>query len=86
LEAGGVLYEELFQISKLLLAEEDDERTPEVLLRRIVERCGAETGFSRSRRSQYQRIDVTPPLCDAESMAGPRLTRSRGLLKRFETS
>ncbi|HEY2289148.1 MAG TPA: sigma 54-interacting transcriptional regulator [Thermoanaerobaculia bacterium] len=39
------LYEELFQISKLLLAEEDDERTPEVLLRRILERCGAETGF-----------------------------------------
>ena len=39
------LYEEMFQISKLLLAEEDDERTPEVLLRRILERCGAETGF-----------------------------------------
>jgi transcriptional regulator with GAF, ATPase, and Fis domain len=39
------LYEELFQISKLLLAEEDDERTPEVLLRRILEKCGAETGF-----------------------------------------
>ncbi|HEV7505627.1 MAG TPA: sigma 54-interacting transcriptional regulator [Thermoanaerobaculia bacterium] len=39
------LYEELFQISKLLLAEEDDERTPEVLLHRILERCGAETGF-----------------------------------------
>jgi transcriptional regulator with GAF, ATPase, and Fis domain len=39
------LYEELFQISKLLLAEEDDERTPEVLLRRILERCGAERGF-----------------------------------------
>ncbi len=39
------LYEELFQISKLLLAEEDDERTPEILLRRILEKCGAETGF-----------------------------------------
>ncbi|MFY9821469.1 MAG: sigma 54-interacting transcriptional regulator [Thermoanaerobaculia bacterium] len=38
-------YEELFQISKLLLAEEDDERTPEILLHRILERCGAERGF-----------------------------------------
>ena len=28
------LYEELFQISKLLLAEDDGERPPEVLLRR----------------------------------------------------
>src|SRR3954447_25156688 len=38
-------YEELFEISKLLLAEDDAERTPEILLRRLVERCGAETGF-----------------------------------------
>ncbi|HEY2295658.1 MAG TPA: sigma 54-interacting transcriptional regulator [Thermoanaerobaculia bacterium] len=38
-------YEELFEISKLLLAEDDAERTPEVLLRRLIERCGAETGF-----------------------------------------
>jgi transcriptional regulator with GAF, ATPase, and Fis domain len=60
LEAGGVLYEELFQISKLLLAEEDDERTPEVLLRRIVERCGAETGFVvvREEGSFQQKFDV----------------------------
>jgi hypothetical protein len=39
-----MLYEELFQISKVLLAAGDEERTPEILLRRIVERCGAETG------------------------------------------
>src|SRR3954453_19113536 len=54
------LYEELFQISKLLLAEEDDERTPEVLLRRIVERCGAETGFVvvREEGSFQQKFDV----------------------------
>jgi hypothetical protein len=45
LEAGGVLYEDLYEISKLLLAEDDAERAPEVLLRRFVERCGAETGF-----------------------------------------
>ncbi|MFL6202010.1 MAG: sigma 54-interacting transcriptional regulator [Thermoanaerobaculia bacterium] len=54
------LYEELFQISKLLLAEEDDERAPEVLLRRIVERCGAETGFLvvREEGSFRQKFDV----------------------------
>jgi len=54
------LYEELFQISKLLLAEEDDERAPEVLLRRIVERCGAETGFVvvREEGSFQQKFDV----------------------------
>jgi transcriptional regulator with GAF, ATPase, and Fis domain len=54
------LYEELFEISKLLLAEEDDERAPEVLLRRIVERCGAETGFVvvREEGSFQQKFDV----------------------------
>ncbi|HEV7505638.1 MAG TPA: hypothetical protein VGS07_12050 [Thermoanaerobaculia bacterium] len=40
-----MLYEDLYEISKLLLAEDDAERAPEVLLRRLVERCGAETGF-----------------------------------------
>jgi len=54
------LYEELFQISKLLLAEEDGERAPEVLLHRIVERCGAETGFVvvREEGSFQQKFDV----------------------------
>ena len=54
------LYEELFQISKVLLAQEDDERAPEVLLRRIVERCGAETGFVvvREEGSFQQKFDV----------------------------
>jgi transcriptional regulator with GAF, ATPase, and Fis domain len=54
------LYEELFQISKLLLAEENDERAPEILLRRIVERCGAETGFVvvREEGSFQQKFDV----------------------------
>lgn len=54
------LYEELFQISKLLLAEEDDERTPEVLLRRILEKCGAETGFVvvRENGSFQQKFEV----------------------------
>ena len=37
-----MLYEDLYEISKLLLAEDDAERAPEVLLRRIVERCGAD--------------------------------------------
>lgn len=50
-----MLYEELFQISKVLLAEGDDERTPEVLLRRIVERCGAETGFVVVRKEGRER-------------------------------
>ncbi|HXU46399.1 MAG TPA: sigma 54-interacting transcriptional regulator [Thermoanaerobaculia bacterium] len=54
------LYRELFQISKLLLAEPDDERAPEVLLRRIVERCGAESGFVvvREEGSFQQKFDV----------------------------
>ncbi|HVG11249.1 MAG TPA: sigma 54-interacting transcriptional regulator, partial [Thermoanaerobaculia bacterium] len=54
------LYLELFHISKLLLAEEDDERAPELLLRRIVERCGAETGFvvAREEGSYQQKFEV----------------------------
>src|SRR6185295_16521299 len=54
------LYRELVQISKLLLAEPDDERAPEVLLRRIVERCGAESGFVvvREEGSFQQKFDV----------------------------
>lgn len=54
------LYEELFQISKLLLAEDDGERTPEVLLRRIIKKCGAETGFVvvREEGSFRQKFDV----------------------------
>ncbi len=55
-----MLYEDLFQISKVLLAEGDDERTPEILLRRIVERCGAETGFVvvREEGSYQQKFEV----------------------------
>ena len=77
-----MLYEDLYEISKLLLAYDDAERAPEVLLRRLVERCGAETGLCRrprgrllpaevrgSWRDQYQRIDTIPPLWDAERMA-----------------
>jgi transcriptional regulator with GAF, ATPase, and Fis domain len=54
------VYEDLFQISKLLLAEDDSERTPEILLRRIVERCGAETGFVvvREDGSYQQKFEV----------------------------
>jgi transcriptional regulator with GAF, ATPase, and Fis domain len=55
-----VLYEDLYGISKLLLAEDDAERAPEVLLRRIVERCGAETGFVvvREDGSYQQKFEV----------------------------
>jgi Nif-specific regulatory protein/two-component system response regulator HydG len=55
-----VLYEDLYKISKLLLAEDDLGRTPEVLLRRIVERCGAETGFVvvREDGSYQQKFEV----------------------------
>ncbi len=54
------LYRELFQISKLLLAEPDDERAPELLLSRIVERTGAETGFVvvREDGSYQQKFEV----------------------------
>ena len=55
-----MLYEDLYEISKLLLAEDDPERTPEVLLRRLVERCGAETGFVvvREDGSYQQKFEV----------------------------
>jgi transcriptional regulator with GAF, ATPase, and Fis domain len=55
-----VLYEDLYEISKLLLAEDDAERAPEVLLRRLVERCGAETGFVvvREDGSYQQKFEV----------------------------
>src|SRR4029078_7733936 len=53
-------FAELFQISKLLLAEEDAERTPELLLRRLIESCGAETGFVvvREEGSFRQKVDA----------------------------
>ena len=44
-EPPGDVFEELFRISKILLSEEDDENTAERLLRRVVERTGAERGF-----------------------------------------
>jgi hypothetical protein len=55
-----VLYEDLYEISKLLLAEDDAERAPEVLLRRLVEHCGAETGFVvvREDGSYQQKFEV----------------------------
>ena len=55
-----MLHEDLYEISKLLLAQEDAERAPEVLLRRIVELCGAETGFVvvREDGSYRQKFEV----------------------------
>jgi Nif-specific regulatory protein/two-component system response regulator HydG len=55
-----VIYEDLYEISKLLLAEDDAERAPEVLLKRLVERCGAETGFVvvREDGSYQQKFEV----------------------------
>ncbi len=55
-----MLYEDLYAISKLLLAEDDAARAPEVLLRRIVLQCGAETGFVvvREDGSYQQKFEV----------------------------
>jgi transcriptional regulator with GAF, ATPase, and Fis domain len=55
-----MLYEDLYEISKLLLAQDDAERAPEVLLKRLVERCGAETGFVvvREDGSYQQKFEV----------------------------
>jgi transcriptional regulator with GAF, ATPase, and Fis domain len=74
------LYEDLFQISKLLLAEDDAERTPEVLLRRIVERCGAETGFVvvREEGSFQQKFEVG---YDREPRSEPERRYSRTLVR-----
>jgi hypothetical protein len=43
-----------------LLAEDDAERTPEVLPRHLVEQCGAETGFVvvREDGSYQQKLEV----------------------------
>jgi Nif-specific regulatory protein/two-component system response regulator HydG len=74
------LYQELFHISKLLLAEEDDERAPELLLRRIVERCGAETGFVvvREEGSYQQKFEVG---YDREQRSAVERRYSRSLVR-----
>src|SRR5947209_1492566 len=53
-------YEELYEISKLLVAEDDAERAPELLLKHLVEQCGAETGFVvvREDGSYQQKFEV----------------------------
>ncbi|HEY0782855.1 MAG TPA: sigma 54-interacting transcriptional regulator, partial [Thermoanaerobaculia bacterium] len=54
------LYRELFEISKILLAEEGSERTAGTLLRRILERSGAQRGFLvvREDGSYQQKLEV----------------------------
>jgi len=39
------LYQELFEVSRLLLSEGETERAGEALVQRVVEACGAEAGF-----------------------------------------
>jgi Nif-specific regulatory protein/two-component system response regulator HydG len=53
-------YRAVLQIAKLLLAEEDPERTAETLFRRLLEETGAERGFIvvREGNSFEQRFDV----------------------------
>src|SRR5262245_59659080 len=70
-------YQELFRISKLLLAGPDDERAPELLLSRIVQVCGAETGFVvvREEGSYRQKFDVGYER-DRRSEAERRYSRS----------
>jgi Nif-specific regulatory protein/two-component system response regulator HydG len=71
------LYEELYRIAKVLLAEEDYERTTETLLRRVVERTGAESGFLvvREDGSFRQKFEVGGPR-DRLSAAERRFSRT----------
>jgi hypothetical protein len=43
------LYRSLYEMSRLLLAQPDGERTAEILLTRLVESVGAERGFRDGR-------------------------------------
>jgi transcriptional regulator with GAF, ATPase, and Fis domain len=54
------LYRSLFEMSKLLLSQEDGEKTAEVLLRRVLEATGAERGFIVVRQGETyeQKFDV----------------------------
>ena len=71
-------YETLFRIAKLLLAEEDDETTPERLLERVVEQTGAERAFIVVRDEEgnyvqkfaiaYDRVLVRPHVTNFELM------------------
>jgi transcriptional regulator with GAF, ATPase, and Fis domain len=54
------LYAELFEVSKILLAAQDSRETAAVLLRRLVERTGAERGFlvMREGGSYVQKFEI----------------------------
>jgi Nif-specific regulatory protein/two-component system response regulator HydG len=71
------LYDELFEIAKVLLAEEDYERATETLLRRVVERTGADSGLLvvREEGSYRQKFEVGEPR-DQLSAAERRFSRT----------
>ena len=73
-------YASLFHIARLLLTEDDDQRAPEVLFRRVLEATGAERGFIvvREGASFEQRFDVC---FDREALSSQERRWSRTLVR-----
>jgi Nif-specific regulatory protein/two-component system response regulator HydG len=78
-------YATLFHIAQILLSEDDDQRTPEVLFRRVLEATGAERGFIvvREGASFEQRFDVC---FDREALSSHERRWSRTLVRRAITT
>jgi len=71
---------ELFEVSKILLAENDSEKTTEIVLRRLIETMGADRGFVvvREDGSFQQKLEVR---YDRERVSPPERRFSRSLVR-----
>jgi transcriptional regulator with GAF, ATPase, and Fis domain len=71
----------LLDIARRLLSEDDEQKTPEILLRRVLESTGAERGFIvlREHASFEQKFDVE---FDRERISHPERDFSRTLVRR----
>jgi Nif-specific regulatory protein/two-component system response regulator HydG len=79
-EAAMDLYPSLLQIAKILLSEDDDERAPEILLRRVLEATGADRGFIVvSEGGSYAQKFATH--FDREALSDKERKWSRGLVR-----
>ena len=74
-------YETLFRIAKLLLAEEDDETTPERLLERVVEQTGAERAFIVVRDEEGNYVQKLTIAYDPDALSSAERRFSRTLVR-----
>jgi transcriptional regulator with GAF, ATPase, and Fis domain len=74
------LYPSLLEIAKLLLAEEDDGKAPEILLRRALEATGTDRGFIvvREGDAYEEKFDIR---FDRSTISGAARKFSRGLVR-----